>query len=219
MKALFAGVLGYSSSTTTTNAFTANLSGTFWWLADARYPAPSRHTDRVPREERGMRTNGPSATGAARGLTVRGLRGFEALGALAPTLSPSERATVLDVGCPQRPRGARGLACSMGPTVGLLRERRSPFDGRLHSDSQDELGARCHRRPGATPARDLRQPGMEAQPVSADRIAFKPPIIDQLAKEAGIEPAALDLLRKHGITERCRLGPASASPMSLGYAR
>jgi hypothetical protein len=32
------------------------------------------------------------------------------------------------------------------------------------------------------------------------KIAFKPPIIDQLAKEAGLEPALLDLLRKHGIT-------------------
>jgi hypothetical protein len=32
------------------------------------------------------------------------------------------------------------------------------------------------------------------------KIAFKPPIIDQLAKEAGIDPAALDLLRKLGIT-------------------
>ncbi len=32
------------------------------------------------------------------------------------------------------------------------------------------------------------------------KIAFKPPIIDQLAKEAGIDPAALDLLRRYGIT-------------------
>lgn len=32
------------------------------------------------------------------------------------------------------------------------------------------------------------------------KIAFKPPVIDQLAKEAGIDPAALDLLRKLGIT-------------------
>lgn len=31
-------------------------------------------------------------------------------------------------------------------------------------------------------------------------IAFKPPILNQLAKEAGIDPAAIDLLRKLGIT-------------------
>ncbi|WP_197346534.1 sacsin N-terminal ATP-binding-like domain-containing protein [Ralstonia pseudosolanacearum] len=45
------------------------------------------------------------------------------------------------------------------------------------------------------------------------KIAFKPPIIDQLAKEAGIDPAALDLLRKYGITSATelasRLGIAS----------
>lgn len=37
------------------------------------------------------------------------------------------------------------------------------------------------------------------------KIAFKPPIIDQLAKEAGIDPAAIDLLRKLGITNLAEL--------------
>lgn len=37
-------------------------------------------------------------------------------------------------------------------------------------------------------------------PFLLTKVAFKPPIIDQLAKEAGIDPAALDLLRKLGIT-------------------
>ncbi len=37
------------------------------------------------------------------------------------------------------------------------------------------------------------------------KIQFKPPIIDQLAKEAGIDPAALDLLRKYGITSVAEL--------------
>lgn len=42
--------------------------------------------------------------------------------------------------------------------------------------------------------------GWKANPFLLTKIAFKPPIIDQLAKEAGIDPAALDLLRKLGIT-------------------
>lgn len=46
-------------------------------------------------------------------------------------------------------------------------------------------------------------------------IAFKPPIIDQLAREAGIDPAALDLLRRLGITSvadlASRLGMQDAS--------
>ena len=42
--------------------------------------------------------------------------------------------------------------------------------------------------------------GWKSNPFLLTRITFKPPIIDQLAKEAGIDPAALDLLRKLGIT-------------------
>lgn len=40
----------------------------------------------------------------------------------------------------------------------------------------------------------------KANPFLLSKITFKPPIIDQLAKEAGIDPAALDLLKKLGIT-------------------
>jgi len=60
--------------------------------------------------------------------------------------------------------------------------------------------------------------GWKTNPLLLDRIAFKPPIIDQLAKEAGIDPAALDLLRKHGITSvadlATRLGIVSKSAAS-----
>lgn len=38
--------------------------------------------------------------------------------------------------------------------------------------------------------------GWKPNPFLQTRIAFKPPIIDQLAKEAGIDPAILDLLRR-----------------------
>ncbi len=42
--------------------------------------------------------------------------------------------------------------------------------------------------------------GWKSNPFLLAKIAFKPPIIDQLAKEAGIDPDTLDLLRKLGIT-------------------
>ncbi len=42
--------------------------------------------------------------------------------------------------------------------------------------------------------------GWKANPFLSSKIRFKPPIIDQLAKEAGIEPGVLDLLKKHGVT-------------------
>ncbi|MDP1917106.1 MAG: hypothetical protein Q8L14_12775 [Myxococcales bacterium] len=61
--------------------------------------------------------------------------------------------------------------------------------------------------------------GWRPNPFLQSKIAFKPPIIDQLAKAAGLEPALLDLLRKHGITSAdvaARFGivsrPASSTP-------
>jgi hypothetical protein len=47
--------------------------------------------------------------------------------------------------------------------------------------------------------------GWKPNPFLLSKITFKPPIIDQLAKEAGIDPAALDLLRKLGITSAAEL--------------
>jgi hypothetical protein len=38
--------------------------------------------------------------------------------------------------------------------------------------------------------------GWKPNPFLQTKIMFKPPIIDQLAKEAGIDPAILDLLRR-----------------------
>ncbi len=47
--------------------------------------------------------------------------------------------------------------------------------------------------------------GWKPNPFLLTKIQFKPPIIDQLAKEAGIDPAALDLLRRCGITSVAEL--------------
>ena len=52
--------------------------------------------------------------------------------------------------------------------------------------------------------------GWKPNPFLLSKIQFKPPIIEMLAKEAGIEPGILDLLRKLGVTSeadlRSRLG-------------
>lgn len=57
--------------------------------------------------------------------------------------------------------------------------------------------------------------GWKSNPFLESLICFKPPIIDQLAREAGIDPAALDLLRKLGITSvaelTSRLGVSNAA--------
>jgi hypothetical protein len=47
--------------------------------------------------------------------------------------------------------------------------------------------------------------GWKSDPFLLSKIAFKPLVIDQLAREAGIDPAAIDLLRKLGITNVAEL--------------
>ncbi|NBV15773.1 MAG: DUF3883 domain-containing protein [Janthinobacterium sp.] len=47
--------------------------------------------------------------------------------------------------------------------------------------------------------------GWKSNPFLLSKIVFRPPIIDQLAKEAGIDPAALDLLKLLGITSVAEL--------------
>lgn len=42
----------------------------------------------------------------------------------------------------------------------------------------------------------------EPNPFLIEKIRFKPPTIDQLAREAGIEPEVIDLLKKYGITSK-----------------
>ncbi|MCC7434583.1 MAG: hypothetical protein IT363_07845, partial [Methanoregulaceae archaeon] len=47
--------------------------------------------------------------------------------------------------------------------------------------------------------------GWEPSPFLASKIHFKPPIIDQLAAESGIEPKVLELLKKRGLTSVAEL--------------
>lgn len=47
--------------------------------------------------------------------------------------------------------------------------------------------------------------GWKADPFLQARIRFKPPVIEALAKEVGIEPGVLDLLKKLGVTSEAEL--------------
>jgi hypothetical protein len=47
--------------------------------------------------------------------------------------------------------------------------------------------------------------GWQPSPFLLSKICFKPPILDQLAREAGIEPGVLDLLKKLGVTSEADL--------------
>lgn len=62
--------------------------------------------------------------------------------------------------------------------------------------------------------------GWDSEPFLLTKIRFKPPIIDTLAKEAGLEPGLLDLLKKLGVTSedelraRLKLADEPEVPMS-----
>ena len=47
--------------------------------------------------------------------------------------------------------------------------------------------------------------GWKPNPLLLSKIRFKPPLIEMLAKEAGIDPGIFDLLKKHGITSEADL--------------
>lgn len=191
-----------------------------------RYPRPVPTPNALTWEERRelRRQTGHEQLGQHEDVTDWELLGFEALLALLPTLSHEQRAA---------------RARLLWEALGDLEERRGRgvFDG---SYAWTHYGQRkAPPFPAAFLRRlakaawvpdasgDLVRPalvafeslGWKANPFLLSKIAFKPPIIDQLAKEAGIEPAALDLLRKLGINsvaDLARIGitnkPAASPP-------
>lgn len=132
------------------------------------------------------------------------LQGFDALIKALPGLSPEDRiqrARLIweSLGDLEERRG-RGIFegnYSWSHYGSYKKEFPSAFLRHLNSVSwvPDENG---HLQPPSLVVFDTL--GWKANPFLLTKIEFKPPIIDQLAKEAGIDPAALDLLRRHGIT-------------------
>ncbi|HGM5016727.1 TPA: DUF3883 domain-containing protein [Pseudomonas aeruginosa] len=192
-----------------------------------RYPRPVDAPNALSRDERHelRRQTGHAETSGINDRVVDWLlQGFDALIELLPKLSPEQRA--------ERAR-------LIWESLGDLEERRGRgiFDGAYTWTHHGE------RRTPPFPAAFLRRLnkaawvpdatgelvppdlvvfdtlGWKPNPFLLTKITFKPPIIDQLAKEAGIDPAALDLLRKLGITSvddlTSRLGitiPPEADP-------
>jgi hypothetical protein len=137
------------------------------------------------------------------------LQGFEGLLAHLPQLDPEQRA-----------ERARALWESLGD----LEERRGRgiFDGKYTWSHHGKYAAtfpsafvrRLNEAAWIPDADGVLHPprlvaferlGWKPNPFLLTKIQFKPPIIDQLAKEAGIDPAALDLLRRYGITSVAEL--------------
>lgn len=172
-----------------------------------RYPRPIEAPNAMTFEERRelRRAAGHEETsGHNDRVTDWLLQGFDELLAVLPTLSPEQRA-----------ERARLLWESLGD----LEERRGRgiFDGlykwthygSYKTEFPSAFVRRLNEAAWVPDANGQLQPprlvlfedlGWKPNPFLLTKIGFKPPIIDQLAKEAGIDPAALDLLRRLGIT-------------------
>ena len=86
------------------------------------------------------------------------------------------------------------------------RVRSTSFDAKfvrlLNEAAWVPNGTRALLRPSDVPFEEL---GWPPNPVLLSKIRFKPPIIEMLAKEAGIDLGVLELLKKHGITSEADL--------------
>jgi hypothetical protein len=189
-----------------------------------RYPRPVEAPNALTRDERlalRRQTGHEETSGINDRIVDWVLQGFDALIELLPKLTPeqrSERARLIweSLGDLEERRG-RGIFDGSYSWSHYGDRRTPPFPAafirRLNTaawvpDANGELVP-----PNLVVFDTL---GWKTNPFLLAKIAFKPPIIDQLAKEAGIDPAALDLLRKHGITSvadlASRLGITDSPP-------
>lgn len=192
-----------------------------------RYPRPVQTSNALTWEERRelrSRTGHKETSGQNDDVIDWELLGFEALLDLLPSLSQeqrAERARLLweALGDLEERRG-RGVFDGSYTWTHYGQRKAPPFPAaflrRLAKSAWVPDASGDLVRPALVTFESL---GWKANPFLLSKIAFKPPIIDQLAKEAGIEPAALDLLRKLGITsvaDLARIGiankPAASPP-------
>ncbi|MCG2733123.1 MAG: DUF3883 domain-containing protein [Pseudodesulfovibrio aespoeensis] len=172
-----------------------------------RYPRPVEAPNSLTREERQelRRQAGHEDTSRINDrVTDWNLQGFDALLKTMPTLAREERVH---------------RALLIWESLGDLAERRGEglFEGKYtwthYGNYQKEFPAAFIRQlnserwvPDAAAELQLSESvvfdflGWKPNSFLLSKIPFKPPIIDQLAKEAGIDPAVLDLLKKHGLT-------------------
>ncbi|UZR28061.1 sacsin N-terminal ATP-binding-like domain-containing protein [Methylococcus mesophilus] len=189
-----------------------------------RYPRPVEAPHALTRDEKLelRRQTGHEGTSGINDRIVDWLlQGFDDLIALLPKLTPEqrvERARLIweSLGDLEERRG-RGIFDGSYTWSHYGERKTPPFPaaflrylnkGAWVPDANGELVP-----PGLVVFDTL---GWKPNPFLLSKIAFKPPIIDQLAKEVGIDPAALDLLRKLGITSvadlTSRLGITDAPP-------
>jgi hypothetical protein len=176
-----------------------------------RYLAPILASDRLTSSERSdLRKSAGCASISSEGTTEDyTLRGLDELLRLLPKMPPEEAAT-----------RARLLWEGLGEL--LERRRQAVFTAtyrwfyyheREAKTDADFVRTLNNRRWVPTSTGKLAQPsevdfqklGWKPNPVLESKIHFKPPVVELLAREVGIDPAVLNLLKQHGLTDLAAL--------------
>jgi hypothetical protein len=157
---------------------------------------------------------GCESTSGGESISDYGIRGLNEVLELMPSLKPSDRikraALIWDalVELEDR-RGTSWFTAKYEWTYYLRRSATFPakFVRQLNETAWVPSSDGTLHRPAEVVFKVL---GWKADPFLESAIRFKPPIIEQLAKEAGIDPGVLDLLKRLGLTSeeelRRRLG-------------
>ena len=168
-------------------------------------PIPDDSLSSEERAKLRQQTGYPQTSGRRDRVNDQTLHGLKELLDLQPHLAPERR---------------RGVAELLWEELVYLESRgKSPFTGSYtwthygdhKAPSFDAALVRQLKETAWVPDADgkLRRPEFvlfdtldwKEHPFLQSKIPFKPPIIDQLAKEVGIEPGVLDKIKEHGITE------------------
>jgi len=173
-----------------------------------RYPRPKEAPNALSREELAelRRQTGHALTSGIKDrIEDWVLQGFDELIALLPKLGfdqRAERARLIweSLGDLEEHRGRRIFEGSY--SWSYYGDRRTPPFPSAFLRQLNEVNwvpnANCDLVPPNLVVFDTL--GWKPNPFLLTKLTFKPPIIDQLTKEAGIDPETLDLLRKLGIT-------------------
>lgn len=183
-------------------------------------PAPSEPFWSERFRELRVRAGHPETSGYKDRVEDWDLHGLEGLLALLPKLAPGQRAEraqllweSLDELEERRGRGIFALKYTWSHYGNYSAHDDSSFVRRLNEAAWVPDAEGTLYRPGLVAFESL---GWEPEPFLLSKIRFKPPVIDQLAREAGIDPGAIDLLRRLGITSeaelRARLGIRDTAP-------
>ena len=173
-----------------------------------RYLRPIRDNS-LPLEECAklrQQTGYPRTSGRNDRVTDQTLHGLEELLVLQPSLAPERRKDIADLLWEElthlEERRGKSLFTGSYTWTHYGEHKAPPFDAAFVRQLKETAWVPNTdgelRRPEFVPFDNL---DWKKHPFLQSKIPFKPPIIDQLAKEVGIELGVLDKIKEYGITE------------------